>query len=109
MQIAITGRHLDIPDELRDYIHEKVGKLTRFYGRIHEAEVIVAQEAEQITVEVIVRAGHKHTFVANETGADPFALVDLVTDKVERQLRKQKEKERDHNNKDAAPNMGDRT
>jgi len=107
MKASITGRHVDISDDFRDYVNEKVGRLSRFYNRIHEVEVIVQRESEQFSVEVIVRAGHKHTFVANETGPDALALVDLVSDKIERQLKKQKEKETSHNNKDTAPHAGE--
>lgn len=107
MQPSITGRHVDISDDFRDYVTEKTSRLSRFYNRIHEIEVVLARESEQFMVEVIVRAGHKHTFVANETGPDPLALVDLVSDKIERQLKKQKEKETNHNNKDAAPRVGE--
>lgn len=107
MQISITGRHVDVNDDLRGYAEEKVQRLERFYSRIHEAEVVVSHESEQFTIEVIVRAGHKHTFVATETGPDPLALIDIVTDKVERQLKKQKEKERAHNNRDASQDVSD--
>ena len=106
MEVVITGRHVEVTDEIRDYVEEKVGKLTRFYARIHEAEVILDQESEQFVIEIIMRAGHKHTFVATETGPDPFALVDVTTDKIERQLKKQKEREKDHSNRDAKPELG---
>ena len=96
MQIVVTARHVEVPDELRDYIDEKVGKLPRYYDRIHEIEVILGHESEQFSAEVIVRAGRKHTFVASETGPDTFALVDVVTEKLERQLTKHKEKNRNH-------------
>ena len=43
---------------------------------------------------MIVRADRKHTFVASEIGPDTFALIDLIVDKMERQLTKHKEKNR---------------
>ncbi len=94
MQIRVTGRHVDVTDEVRDYIVEKAGKLPKFYDRIHEIEVVLDHESEQFTAEIIVRAGRKHTFVARETGPDTFVLVDLITDKMERQLTRHKEKNR---------------
>ncbi|MGD2108490.1 MAG: ribosome-associated translation inhibitor RaiA [Phycisphaerae bacterium] len=96
MRIQITGRHVEVPDDVRDYIHEKVGRLPRFYDRIHDVEVVLDHESEQFTTEVIVRADRRQTFVARETGPDTFALVDLVVDKLERQLKRHKEKSRDH-------------
>jgi putative sigma-54 modulation protein len=96
VQIQITGRHVEVPQDVREYIHEKVGKLPRFYDRIHEVEVVLDHESEQFITEMIVRVDKRHTFVARETGPDTFALVDLVVDKLERQLRRHKEKRRDH-------------
>ena len=96
MQILITGRHVEIPPDVRAYIEEKAGKLTRFYDRIHEVEVVLDHEAEQYSVEMIARADRKHTFVASATGPDTFALIDTITDKLERQLTRHKEKNRNH-------------
>lgn len=96
MRIEVTGRHVEVTDDVREYINAKAGKLPKFYDRIHQIEVVLDHESEQFTAEMIVRAGHKHTFVASETGPDTFALVDLVVDKIERQLIRHKERERNH-------------
>ena len=96
MDIQITGRHVNVPEDVREYIHAKIGKLPRFYDRIHGVDVVLDHESEQFTTEVIVRADQRQTFIARETGPDTFALVDLVVDKLERQLRRHKEKLRDH-------------
>lgn len=96
MRIHVTGRHVEVTDDVRRYVEQKAGKLPRYYDRIHEIEVVLDHESEQFTAEMIVRADHKHTFVARETGPDTFALIDLVTEKLERQLIKLKEKRRIH-------------
>lgn len=94
MQIHLTGRHVDVTDDVREYVHNKAGKLPRFYDRIQEIEVVLGHESEQFTAEMIVRADRKHTFVAREVGVDTFALIDLVVEKLERQLTRHKEKNR---------------
>ena len=94
MQILVTGRHVEVTDEVREYIQTKAGRLTKYYDRIHEIEVILDHESEQFSAEMIVRAGRKHTFVAHGTGPDTFALVDEILEKLERQLTKHKEKNR---------------
>lgn len=96
MQIQVTGRHLEVPDEVREYIHTKANKLHRFYDRIHEIEVIIDHESDLLTAEMIVRTDRKHTFVASDTGPEPMGLIDVVVDKIERQLRRHKEKNRNH-------------
>lgn len=96
MRVIVSGRHLNLKDELREYAEEKIGKLSRFYDRIHEAELVFSQEKDQLSSELIVRIDNKHTFVATDTGADDHGIVDSVVDKVERQLRRHKEKNRNH-------------
>ena len=96
MQIVVTGRHVEVPDDVREYVENKAAKLLRFYDRIHEIEVVLDHESEQFSAEMIVRAGNKHTFVASETGPDTFVLIDQITEKLERQLTKHKEKNREH-------------
>ncbi len=96
MQVNITARHVEIPTEVREHVGERVKKLTRFYDRIHEIEVILGHESEQFTAEMIVRVDRKHTFVASDTGPDTYALVDAVTEKISRQLVKYKEKLKKH-------------
>lgn len=94
MQIQVTARHVEVTDDVKDYANSKANKLTRFYDRIHEIDVVLDHEAEQFSVEMIVRADRKHTFVARETGPDTFVLIDVVIGRLERQLTKHKEKSR---------------
>ncbi len=96
MEIRVTGRHVKVTDEVRDYIADKASRLPRYYDRIHEIEVILDHESEQFTAEMIVRVDRKRTFVASETGPDTFVLIDLISDKIERQLTRHKEKNRSH-------------
>ncbi len=108
MQIRVAGRHVEVTDDVREYVQSKVSKLPRFYDRIHEIEVVLDHESEQFTAEMIVRADRKHTFVARETGPDTFALIDMVTEKLERQLIRHKEKNRNrkHDGRSDRANKG---
>jgi len=94
VQILVSGRHVEVTDEVRDYVTTKANRLTKYYNRIHEIEVILDHEKEQFSAEMIVRADQKHTFVAKATGPDTFALIDEIVLKLERQLNKHKEKNR---------------
>ena len=102
MQIRVTARHVEVTEAVRDYIDVKAGKLERFYNRIQEIEVILDHESEQFRTDMIARTDRKQTFVASETGPDTFALIDLVTEKLERQLKRHKEKQRTHKGGTAA-------
>ena len=84
-------------EAVRKYIKEKAAKLPHFFERLTMIAVTVdlQDELHQI-VEFQVSAEHKHDFVARETNADVKAAVDLCLDKVERQIRRYKEKVQDH-------------
>ena len=92
MQITIIARHVEVPEDVKAYAREKAEKLLRFYDRIQAIEVIFDHEADQSSVEMIVSAGARNSFVGHETGPDALALIDLTTDKLERQLTKHKER-----------------
>lgn len=92
MQISVTGRHVNVTDEVKTYAEEKAGKLPRFYDRVQAIEVILDHEGDNFTVDMIVTAEGKNHFIAHEAGPDMFALIDLIVDKLERQLRRHKER-----------------
>jgi len=92
VQISVTGRHMEITDPMRTYAEEKVGKLTRYYDRIERVEVIFDIESTRQCVEMVVRADHKNTFVAQADAQDLYEAMDLALDKMERQLNRHKEK-----------------
>ena len=96
LEIRITGRHVEVPDDVRDYLQEKANKLPRFYDRIHAFDVVLDHQSDQFMVEMIVHADRKQTFVVSDAGPDTFALVDSLIDKLERQLVRHKEKMRQH-------------
>ena len=106
MQVLVTGRHIEVTEEVRDYVRAKAGKLSKFYDRIHEIEVVLDQESAEISAEIIVRADHKHTFVASGTGPEIAPLIDVISEKIERQLKKLKEKRRNHKGGIAADGIG---
>lgn len=94
MQVLITGRQLDLSDDIQTYAREKAEKLTRYYDRIHNIEVIMEKEGQEHRVEMIVSADQRQQFVGHENHPDLFAAFDLLMDKMERQLTRFKEKMR---------------
>ena len=104
LDIKIVGKHVDITDAVKAEIEEKVSHFPKFYNIINDVEVIIEGGKDGVTgsVEIIVRARHNHTFVAKETGQDMYGCVDEVVKKIERQIKKQKQKERDDRHPHAA-------
>lgn len=96
MQINITARHLEIPEPLKEYTQNKVEKLLRFHDRISSIDVVMEPQAGNVAVEILVKVDRVHEFVAKEARSEATEAVDWVVDKLERQLTKHKEKQRDH-------------
>ncbi len=92
MQISVTGRHVELTPRTKSYAEEKASRLPRYYDRVQSIEIIIGKEAEQSMVEMIVKAAGAQDFVAKEVGPDATSCIDLLIDKMERQLTKHKER-----------------
>jgi len=94
---TITGKHIEITEAVKKHAEEKTSKLPKYYDSINQVEVIIdGSEGGNISVEVIARGEHNKFFVVTEKGDDAYKCIDLAVHKLERQIRKQKEKERNH-------------
>ena len=94
MQITITGRKVQVPDDVRAAVERKIGALDRFVGGLDRAEVVFRAEknpriAEREQVEVTL-LGHGHHVRASVAGTDQHQAVDLAVGKLGKQLRKLK-------------------
>ncbi len=97
MEIKISTRHGHLDDTTQQFIRDKAQKLLRLFERLTMIEVTVDLKNEhKKVVEFLLKAEHKHDFVARESHDDLLAAVDLVMDKLEGQLRRYKEKIQDH-------------
>jgi putative sigma-54 modulation protein len=85
-----------LSEATQKYINDKAEKLLHYFGRLMMIEVLVDMKENECVVEFLVSAEHKHDFVASERSKDVLAAVDLVLDKLEKQVRKYKEKIQDH-------------
>jgi putative sigma-54 modulation protein len=94
---TISGRHVDIPEAVREHAQEKTSKLPKYYNSINQIEVIISggQSGTGINVEIIARAEHSKVFVVSQTGTDVYLCIDSVVRKLEQQLRRRKGRERD--------------
>jgi putative sigma-54 modulation protein len=83
---------MEITPALKTYAEEKANKLTKYYDRVQEVEVILDNAKDQTRVEMIVNAEHKNTFVAHHDQGDAYACIDGCLHKLERQLSEHKAK-----------------
>jgi len=103
MRITVSGRHTEIPDQLKTYTQDKASKLERYYDRVQTVEVVFDQEAKHHSCETIATADHHTTFVAKEQHADAFAALDASVRDLERQLSRHKERFRNRKHPDGPP------
>ena len=97
MIFTITGKHVEITEPLRAHAQEKTSKLPKFYNSINQVEVIIdGSDGGKTSVEIIARGEHSNVFVVTESGEDAYACIDVAVHKLERQLRRKKEKQRDN-------------
>lgn len=93
MNIKLTGHHVEVTDALRDYVHEKFAKLKRHFDNVVDTEVILSVEKVQHKAEADIRLGGGGGRVFAEAVADDmYPAIDLLVDKLDRQILKHKEK-----------------
>ncbi len=92
MQISVSGRHLRLSQDTQDYARSKVSKLSQFFDRIREIDVIISKEGATHAVEIIVKPDGHESIVGHNSGTDVKACIDLILGKLERQVTRHKEK-----------------
>ena len=95
MQITITARNLDITEALKRYTEEKVTRLQKFVDQITSAHVILSIEKHRQIAEVTLRV-RELTIRGEESSSNLYSAIDLVADKIERQILRYKEKIVEH-------------
>lgn len=96
MQIAVTFRHMEASDPVRAYIEEKVSRVKKYIEEPIDAQVVLSVEKKiRHNAEVTITA-KGITIKGSEETNDMYAAVDAVVDKIERQLKRYKEKLKNH-------------
>jgi putative sigma-54 modulation protein len=91
MQINMTGHHVDLTPALRDYLDTKLQKLERHFDQIGTVQATLSVEKDRQKAEVSMHITGAQLF-ADAEHDDMYAAIDLMVDKLDRQLLKHKEK-----------------
>ena len=95
-QIIIKTHHVDITDSIREYVEKKLSKLDHFFDKIEEIQVDLDvetfpnQEDRQIVSSTVLVPGA--ALIAKAASQDLYASVDAMADKLQRQIKKYKDK-----------------
>lgn len=91
MNLNVSGHHLEITPALRDYVQDKLGRVTRHFDHVIDAHVVLSVDKLRQKAEVTLHVRGKDIHCACEE-QDLYAAIDLLIDKLDRQVLKYKGK-----------------
>ena len=95
MNLQISGHHLEITPALRDYVTGKLERVTRHFDHVIDVSAILSVEKLKQKAEVTVHLSGKDIHVES-IDEDLYAAIDVLADKLDRQVQKHKQKVQDH-------------
>jgi putative sigma-54 modulation protein len=96
MQVNITFRNMFATEALRNHVQDKLSKVVdKYLDKVTEAHVTLSLERYLHQADVNLHAGHFHVR-GKEKSEDMYASIDTAIDKIERQLKKHKERLKNH-------------
>jgi len=95
MQLSVSGHHVDITNPLRDYVGNKFERIERHFDQVTDVHVILSVEKINQKAEATIHYNGSKLY-AEDIQEDMYAAIDRLTDKLDRQVRKQKEKLTQH-------------
>ena len=94
MQTSVTFKNLDPSEHLKAYVSDKLDRFDKFLDNPAEANVVLAVEKFRHIAEINI-AGDKLTIIGSEETNDMYSAIDMALDKLEKQIKKSKQKIRE--------------
>ncbi|MEQ8234919.1 MAG: ribosome-associated translation inhibitor RaiA [Gammaproteobacteria bacterium] len=95
MQISIDGHHVDVTESMQDYIRTKMTRIERHFDQVVDVHVVLSVEKQRHKAEATIHVAG-NTIHAHSENDDMYAAIDLLLDKLDRQVKKHKEKLTNH-------------
>lgn len=95
MQVSITGRHVELTEPLKAYVHDKLQHLKHSFDHVVDVHVVLSVEKFRQRCEITMQASGINIHGSHET-EDMYASIDGVVDKLNRQLKRYRAKLRRH-------------
>ena len=90
MQLSVTFRHMEPSEALKHYVQERTTRLTKYIDRPLDTQVTLSVQKFRQMADVVINANGIR-IAGQEAHEDMYAAIDLVMDKIERQVKKFKE------------------
>jgi len=95
MQLSVTGHHVEITASMRSYVEKKLDRIVRHFDHVIDTHFVLTVEKLMHRAEATLRV-RGETIHALASEGDMYAAIDALADKLERRVRKHKEKLTDH-------------
>ena len=95
MQLNVTGHHVDVTSSLKDYVEKKLDRIVRRSDRIIDVHCILTVEKLRHKAEATILMNGRKIY-ADAVEQDMYAAIDALADKLDRRVKKHKEKLSDH-------------
>lgn len=105
MNIQVTGRHVELTEPLKQYAESKIGKLGKYFDTAIDAHIVLSVEKHRHRADVNILVNGLN-ISADSVTHDLYASIDTVLDKVERQVRRYKEKIKNHQPRQSQQDTG---
>jgi putative sigma-54 modulation protein len=101
MQLNISGHHVEITDSLRNYVEKKFERVSRHFDQLIDVHCILTVEklVQKAEATLHLKGTNLH---ADANHSDMYAAIDALTDKLDRMVKKYKEKQADHHASEVA-------
>ena len=99
MQINLSGHHVYVTPALRDYVNNKLKRLEKHFDHVTNAHVVLTVEKPGQKAEATVHVSGGSLY-ADAVDGDMYAAIDALVDKLDRQIKRHKEKLSNHHGKD---------
>ncbi|MBM3351275.1 MAG: ribosome-associated translation inhibitor RaiA [Betaproteobacteria bacterium] len=95
MNLQLTGHHLEVTPALRDYVTSKLSRISNHFDHVIDVKVTLSVEklAQKVEATLHVPGNDLHAECKDE---NMYSAIDMLTDKLDRQVVKHKEKHADH-------------
>ncbi len=95
MNLTVSGHHVDLTPAIRSYVQSKIERVARHFDHVIDVNVILSVQKLRQKAEVTVRVRGKDIYVESDD-EDLYAAIDLLVDKLDRQIIKYKDRVQAH-------------
>jgi putative sigma-54 modulation protein len=95
MQLSVTGHHIEVTQSLRSYVEKKLERITRHFDHVIDVHCVLTVEKLEQKAEATLHVSGS-AIHADATDPNMYAAIDALTDKLDRCVKKHKEKRSDH-------------